>query len=55
MHLTPKQSFAMAQVGYVDTATQTVWFLALGCSQTCYQRHKSEIHRVLDSWRVEER
>ena len=48
-------SFTMAQVGFVDTETRTVWFLAVGCSADCYRQHKGDIHRVLDSWRVEEK
>lgn len=48
-------SFTMAQVGFVDTETRMVWFLAVGCSADCYRLHKGEIHRVLDSWRVEEK
>ncbi len=46
-------TFVMSQVGFVDTATRNVWFLAVGCSASCYQRHKRAIHDVMDSWTVE--
>lgn len=46
-------SFTVSQVGLVDTPTRQVWFLLVGCSTKCYQQHKSEIRRVVDSWTVE--
>ena len=48
-----KGTFTINQVGFVDTATHTVWFIAVGCSDKCYRQHKADIHRVIDSWTVE--
>jgi hypothetical protein len=50
---TPQEKFRMSQVGFIDAGTRTVWFLAVGCTPACYERHKGAIHRVLDSWTVE--
>jgi hypothetical protein len=46
-------TFTVEQIGYVDTPTENVWYLIVGCTLTCYQRHSGDIHRVIDSWIVE--
>lgn len=52
VHLS-KSTFSVSQVGFVDPATHTVWFIAVGCSDKCYRAHKAAIHRVIESWTVE--
>jgi len=46
-------TFTVEQIGYVDTPTNTVWYLIVGCSVACYQHYSGDIHRVVDSWLVE--
>jgi hypothetical protein len=46
-------TFTVEQIGYVDTPTNTVWYLIVGCTVSCYQRYAGDIHRVVDSWLVE--
>jgi len=46
-------TFTVEQVGYVDSPTENVWFLILGCSSTCFQHYSGDINRVVESWTVE--
>jgi hypothetical protein len=45
-------TFSVDQVGFVDAATHTVWFLLVGCQAACYVQNTGAIHRVADSWTV---
>ena len=47
------RSFAVEQVAMVDSPTDTVWLLIVGCSTECFQRFAATIHRVADSWTVQ--
>jgi hypothetical protein len=49
---TGQTTFAADQIGLVDAATDTVWFLIIGCSTTCYRSNTAAIHRIADSWTV---
>jgi hypothetical protein len=52
VHLPDGSNFTVDQVGYVDSATRTVWFLFISCATTCYRTNAASIHRVADSWIV---
>jgi hypothetical protein len=46
-------TFTVEQIGYIDTKTENVWYLIVGCDETCYRHYSGDIHRVVDSWTVE--
>jgi hypothetical protein len=52
VHNSDGTAFSVDQVGFIDAATHTVWFLLVGCQAACYARNKAAIHRVADSWTV---
>lgn len=52
VHPASGPSFTAQQIGLVDSATHTVWFLLVGCQSQCYDRYRSTISRVVDSWTV---
>ena len=43
------------QTVVVDADTSKLYILAIGCSDTCYERNKDEIHSLVDSWTVRKR
>jgi hypothetical protein len=43
------------QTVVVDADTTKLYILAIGCSDTCYEKHKGEIESLVDSWTVRER
>lgn len=43
------------QTVVVDADTTKLYILALGCSDTCYEKNKDEITSLVDSWTVKER
>jgi hypothetical protein len=43
------------QTVVVDADTTKLYILALGCSDTCYEKNKDEITSLVDSWTVRER
>jgi hypothetical protein len=45
-------AFTAQQIGLVDSATHTVWFLLVGCQSQCYDRYRGTIGRIVDSWTV---
>jgi hypothetical protein len=43
------------QTVVVNADTTKLYILAIGCSDTCYDKNKDEIHSLVDSWTVRER
>ena len=43
------------QTVVVDADTTKLYILAIGCSDTCYEKNKDEITSLVDSWTVRER
>ncbi|HYA45709.1 MAG TPA: hypothetical protein VED59_08875 [Acidimicrobiales bacterium] len=46
---------AFEQAAVVNSPTDKLWVLAAGCSNTCFQTHKSAIDRVMNSWTVRDK
>jgi hypothetical protein len=40
------------QTALVDAETSRVYFIAVLCSATCYNRNRSDIQSIIDSWTV---
>lgn len=43
----------VGQIAMVDPATRRVYRLLVTCEASCYDRHRTEIDRVMDSWTIE--
>jgi hypothetical protein len=43
---------AFQQVAYINSPTNEVWVLAVGCSPSCFQAHKTTIDKIVDSFTV---
>lgn len=42
------------QTVLVDAATSKRYVLSIGCSEECFEEHRSEIEEVIESWTLEE-
>jgi hypothetical protein len=51
---TEKGEMVVNQIALFDQATTKVYALAVACSVECYDRNKSKIEQVVDSWTVKE-
>ena len=40
------------QVTFLNSPTNEVWLLAVGCSSSCFQAHKSTIDGIIKSFTV---
>jgi hypothetical protein len=40
------------QAALVDATTSRVYFIAVLCSAVCYERNRSDIQSIVDSWTV---
>jgi hypothetical protein len=45
-------SVAFEQVAFMNSPTNELWVLAVGCSPSCFQAHKATIDKIVDSFTV---
>jgi hypothetical protein len=45
-------SVAFEQVALLNSPTNEVWLLAVGCSPSCFETHRSTIDKIVDSFTV---
>ena len=51
---TQRGDVVINQIAVLDQATTKVYAIAVACSTECYDKNKSKIEQVIDSWTVEE-
>ncbi len=49
---TGRATSVLSQVAEVDSSTNWVYLIGVGCSKACYQANKAVINEIVDSWSV---
>jgi hypothetical protein len=53
--VSPRASLTIRQLGLTNPSLDTLYFLQILCTSSCYNHNESQINQVADSWTVEEK